>query len=104
MSNFGTVTYTGLEPITNSGTATDIVFNLPAGPNAATLADDGTGANTMSRLSGATFETTDFANPTGSVQINRGNAADTMVVNALPDLTSSLFIGAPRRRIQHRDV
>ena len=95
IGNFGTVTYTGLEPITNTGTATDITFNLPTGTtNAATLADDGI-SNTMSRLSGATFETTDFANPTGSVQINRGNAADTLVVNALPDLNSSLFIGAP---------
>ena len=33
MCNFGTVTYTGLEPITNSGTATDIIFNLPAAAN-----------------------------------------------------------------------
>ena len=94
MSAFGTVTYTGLEPITNSGTATDIVFNLPAGPNAATLGDDGTGGNTMSRLSGATFEATDFANPTGSLTINRGNAADTLTVNALPDFNASLTIGS----------
>ena len=55
----------------------------------------------MTRLSGANFEDTDFANPTGSVQINRGNAADTMIVEALPDLTSSLFIGVARRRIRH---
>ena len=95
MSNFGTVTYTGLEPITNSGTATDLIFNLPAGANAVTLADDGTGANGMSRLSGPTFETTDFSNPTNSVQINRGNAADTLVVNALPDLTATMFLGDP---------
>ena len=33
MSNLGTVSYTGLEPISNSGTATDVIFNLPAGPN-----------------------------------------------------------------------
>ena len=39
MSNFGTVNYTGLEPITNSGSASDIVFNLPAGGNTATLSD-----------------------------------------------------------------
>ncbi len=45
MSNFGTVTYTGLEPITNTGTATDIIFNLPTA-NGVTLADDGTAANT----------------------------------------------------------
>jgi autotransporter-associated beta strand protein len=93
MSNFGTVSYTGLEPVSNSGNATDIIFNLPAGPNAATLGDDGTSGNTMSRLSGATIETTDFANPTGSLTINRGNAADTLTVNALPDFNASLTIG-----------
>jgi hypothetical protein len=40
MSNVGTVTYTGLEPISNTGTATNVIFELPAGPttNAATLA------------------------------------------------------------------
>ena len=96
MSAFGTVNYTGLEPITNSGAAADVIFNLPVGAtNNVTLADDGTAANGLSRLSGANFETTDFSNPTNSVQINRGQAADTMTVNALPDLTSSLFIGAP---------
>lgn len=93
MSGYGTVSYTGLEPITNSGTAADVIFNLPAGPNAATLADDGTGGNTLSRLSGATFEATTFANPTGSVTINRGNAADTIAINAMPDLNSSLTLG-----------
>ncbi|MGB5052107.1 MAG: FG-GAP-like repeat-containing protein, partial [Caldilineaceae bacterium] len=84
----GTITYTGLEPITNTGTPADVIFNLPAVANAATLADLGGGD---SSLSGVTFETTAFTNPTGSVTINRGNAADTLVVNALavnyPDLT-----------------
>gem|GEM_PF-638120 len=94
MSNFGTVTYTGLEPITNSGTATDVVFNLPAGPNNVTLGDDGTSGNTLSRLSAATFETTDFANPTGSVTINRGSASDNLTVNALPDFNASLTLGS----------
>ena len=94
MSNVGTVTYTGLEPISNTGTATDVIFELPPGPNAATLADDGTVGNTMSRLSGATFETTDFANPTASLTIKRGNAADTVAVNALPDFNASLTIGS----------
>ncbi len=94
MSNVGAVTYTGLEPISNTGTAADVIFELPAGPNAATLADDGTVGNTMSRLSGATFETTDFANPTGSLTIKRGNVADTVAVNALPDFNASLTIGS----------
>src|ERR1051326_7721632 len=93
MSNFGTVTYTGLEPISNTGTTTDVIFELPAGPTAATLADDGTRGNTMSRLSGATFATTDFANPTASLTIKLGNSADTVTVNALPDFDASLAIG-----------
>ncbi len=94
MSNFGTVTYTGLDPVTNTGTATDIIFNLPAGPSTATLGDDGTSGNGLSRFSSATFETTDFVNPTGSLTINRGNAADTLTVNALPDFNASLTIGS----------
>ena len=94
MSNFGKVTYTGLEPISNTGTASDIIFELPVGPNVVTLADDGTVGNAMSRLSAATFETTDFANPTGSLTIKRGDAADTLVVNALPDFTANLTIGS----------
>ncbi|MBI2805844.1 MAG: hypothetical protein HYX68_12765, partial [Planctomycetes bacterium] len=94
MSNFGTVTYTGLDPITNSGTATDVIFNLPAGPNTATLGDDGTSGNGLSRLSGATFELTDFANPSNSLTINRGNSADTLTVIALPDFTAGLTVGS----------
>src|SRR4029450_2336380 len=46
------------------------------------------------RVSGTTFETTDFANPTASLAIKRGNAADTVAVNALPDFNASLAIGS----------
>jgi hypothetical protein len=94
MSNFGTIDYTGLEPITNSGTASDMVFNLPAGTNAATLGDDGTTGNGISRLGAATFETTNFTNPTNSLTINPGGAADTITVNAVPDLHATLTIGS----------
>jgi len=86
MSAFGKVDYTGLEPLSNSGTGSDIIFNLPAGPNNMTLGDDTLSGNSMSRLSGATIETTDFANPTNSLTINRCNAADSMTVNVLPGL------------------
>ena len=41
MSNYGTVNYTGLEPIVNSGAATDVIFNFPPGPDTITLGDDG---------------------------------------------------------------
>jgi CSLREA domain-containing protein len=89
----GMVTYTGLEPITNSGTASDIVFNLPGGGTNATLSNDGA-SGTPLRLSGTTFETTDFANPTGSLKVNRGDSSDTLTVNALPDFNASLAIGS----------
>ena len=59
-----------------------------------TLGDDGTIGNGLSRLSAATFELTDFANPTGSVTINSGSANDTLTVNGLPDLTAGLAIGS----------
>jgi murein DD-endopeptidase MepM/ murein hydrolase activator NlpD len=94
MSNFGTVSYTGLEPIVNTGTATDIVFNLPAGPNTAMLGDDGTVGNSLSRLSAATFEKTDFANPTGSLTINAGSSTDILTVNSVPDFSAGLTIGS----------
>ena len=93
MSNYGTITYTGLEPIINDGVADNIIFNLPAGPNAATLEDDDTSGNGMSRLSGATFETTNFWNPTGSLTINRGHASDTLAISDLPDFSASLTAG-----------
>jgi Ca2+-binding RTX toxin-like protein len=94
MSSFGTVTYTGLEPIVNSGSASDIVFNLPPGSNAVTLGDDGTTANGLSRLSGSTFELTDFVSPSGSLTINRGSSSDTLTVNDLPDFSADLTIGS----------
>jgi autotransporter-associated beta strand protein len=98
LSNFGTLTYTGLEPISNSGSATDIVFNLPATASTAVLEDDGTTVNGIAQLrsSNGTFETTVFANPSGGVTINRGNAADTLTVNNLlaTDFNAGLTIGA----------
>ena len=96
MSNFGTLNYTGLEPITNTGTATNVVFNLPAAASTAVLEDDGISSNGLSQLrsTNVTFETTTFANPTGTITINRGNAADALIVNALPDFTAGLSIGS----------
>lgn len=93
-SVFGSVNYTGLEPISNSGTATDIVFNLPATANAATLADDvGGSGNGLSTLSGANFENTTFAQPTGSLTIYVGTGSDSLAIGALPDFHSTLTLG-----------
>ena len=95
MSDFGTVNYTGLEPI-HQDTALPPTSSstCPPAPIRATLGDDGTSGNGLSRLSGATINHDDFANPTGTLTINRGNAADTLTVNALPDFNAGLTIGA----------
>jgi CSLREA domain-containing protein len=95
MSAYGTVSYTGLEPLSNSGSATDVIFNLPVGPtNTITMEDDGVAANGMSRMRGGTIETTDFANPANSLQIVRGNAADFLTINGPADFTASLALGS----------
>jgi hypothetical protein len=94
MSAYGTVNYTGLEPLSNSGSATDVIFNLPAAPNSITMEDDGVAANGMSRLRGGTIETTDFANPSNSLAINRGNAADFLTINGPTDFTANLVLGS----------
>ena len=99
MSNYGTVSYTGLESISNNGSATDIVFNLPNGPNAVTLGDDGTSGNQLSQISSPTIATTDFANSGGTLTINPGNAADTLTVNSLPDFNAGLTIGSSDERL-----
>ena len=78
------ITFTGLEPLTNTGTATDIVFQLPSpvgGNSDVLLSNDGTAG--MSAISGSTFEVTRFANPTGSLTINMGAEGDTMSVQGL---------------------
>ncbi len=85
-----------LAALTNIGTAADIVYTLPAAVDTVFLEDDGTSGNGMLQLRSAngTFDTTVFANPSGSLTINRGNAADTLNVNALPDFSASLTIGS----------
>ncbi len=91
-----TINYTGLEPVDMSGsTIGNLVFNLPAAASTAFLEDDGTSGNGDSRLrsGNGTFETTTFSNPTTSLTINRGNAADTLTVAALPDFTASVTLG-----------
>ena len=82
------INFIGLEPIVNSGTATDIVFNLPGGgTDQAILEDDGTPGNGISQIRSQngtpTFETTFFANPSGSLTVNMGAGSDTFTVAAL---------------------
>jgi hypothetical protein len=91
----GTINYTGLEPISNDGTASDIIFNLPVGgTNSITMDDEGTTGNTISRLRGVTIETTTFANPSNSLTINRGNATDNLTISGPVDFNAALTLGA----------
>jgi hypothetical protein len=109
LAGLGTVQFTQIEPLALVGTAADLVITLPAGSNPdATLGDDGIAAygdlvndlNTSavydSTTPGATFEYTEFSNPTNSLRINRGSASDNLTVLDLvgSGLNSSLTIGA----------
>jgi len=78
-----TITYSGLAPLTNTGTATAIVFNLPAGVTDAHLANFSPGNEKLSSAGNA-FESTTFADPTGSLTLNgTGAVADDLTVTSL---------------------
>ncbi|MBA3481995.1 MAG: right-handed parallel beta-helix repeat-containing protein, partial [Pirellulales bacterium] len=71
------IDYTGLEPIVNTGTGADAEFILTGNADDATLTDIGGGTY---RLSGASFEDTDFALPTGSLTIRGGGDGDSLTI------------------------
>ena len=92
MSAQGTVTYSALEQITDGGSSTNVVVNLPAsGGVQGILEDDGTIGNGLSTLRSAptVFVATNFANPP-ALAINRGSATDVVTVNTPADFTGSL--------------
>ena len=82
-----TINFTGLEPITNDGTATDIIFNLPATNDDASLEDAGTSSDGMMSLvsNNTTFEATTFVVPTASLTINAGDGDDTVSFTSADD-------------------
>ncbi len=86
-----TVNFEGLEPILNTGTVTDVIFNLPAVANGVFLEDNGIAADNISRLrSDGTFELTDFTNPTGSLTVNMTGAfSDTVILSGF-DVASAI--------------
>lgn len=76
LQNFGTVNYTGLEPISNTGTSANVVFNLSGADDEAKLSDIGGGTLRLeSTAATPTFERTDFAKPTGTITINGDTSA-----------------------------
>ena len=87
------ISYENIEPITNTGTAADAIFNLPAGTVGASLEDDGTPGNNTVRLrsTNATFETTTFTVPTNSLTINAGGGTDT--ISTAADFSGDFNVG-----------
>jgi autotransporter-associated beta strand protein len=85
------ITFTGLEPISNNGTATDVIFNLPASAVDAVLEDDAVDGNDLSQLRSAngTFESTVFRNPAGSLAINAGGGNDTITLAGVDALLAA---------------
>ncbi|MGF1581029.1 MAG: beta strand repeat-containing protein [Gemmataceae bacterium] len=85
-----TINYTALEPIINTGTPANIIFNLPNVGNQATLENDPsiTGWNQLTPNNG-TFEFTNFVSPTNSLTINGGTDSDTIIVTSLDDTYSA---------------
>ncbi len=99
-AGFGVVNYKAIEePVLLAVTSVNgLTFNLPAGPSNAVLEEDagGTGNNTAQiRSTGATFLPTIFTGlaANGLLIFNRGNAADTMTINKLVDVTSTIGVG-----------
>ena len=83
-------TYAGLEPLTMSTTVTNLTLDLTAGADDATLAADAAGSG---KLSGATFESTTFVNPTSSLTIRLGAGDDKLTINSLdPAFAAALTI------------
>ncbi|WP_146522014.1 dockerin type I domain-containing protein [Stieleria varia] len=83
------ITYTGLEPVTASITATNVTMNYSAASETITAVDAGGGMTTVDSTLG---ETTTFTNPTNSLTINTGGGTDTVNVDGLNFATSGLTI------------
>lgn len=78
-----------------------LTIQLPSTASQAILEDDGTAGNGFSQIRSAngTFATTKFSNPSGSLVIVPGNAADTIQIDSILDTTASLIVGAMGNRL-----
>ncbi len=82
-----TITYTGLEPITDNLTAVDRVFEFAVTNDSITLADAASAVNGRLKLSSTrSSETVEFASPTGSLTIRSGVGNDRVTVRSLDNL------------------
>lgn len=87
------INFLGLEPITNDGTATDIVFNLPVGGNGdAVLQDSASGILGSMELTGSTFEDTTFsASGASTLTVNGNTGDDSITVGGVDGLFGGLI-------------
>ncbi|WP_417394712.1 LamG-like jellyroll fold domain-containing protein, partial [Gimesia chilikensis] len=94
-----TITYTGLEPIIDTITATDRIFSYTGAAEIITLADDGDVGDGESQINSTLGENVVFAHPTDTLTINTevagGSGADTVIVNAVDStFTANLTVNA----------
>lgn len=86
--------FVGLEPISNDGTATDIVFNLPVGNNGDVVLQDSVSSITGSmELTGSTFENTTFsAFGATSISVNGNTGNDSITVGGVDGLFGGTIV------------
>ena len=94
-----TITYTGLEPIIDTITATNRIFSYTGAAETITLADDGDAGDGESQINSTLGESVNFVHPTGTLTINTevagGSGADTVIVNAVDStFTANLTVNA----------
>ncbi len=96
LENFGAVSYTALESLTNTGTATTSTFKMPTGANSLELKDDGDDDNNLLVLNSvsATFVSTTFRSPSTTLAIDPNVTGDALTVGTLPQFGANLTLGA----------
>ena len=77
----GTITYTGLEPISSSLTAANVILTYGAASETITVSDAAAAGQT--NVNSSSGETTDFNNPSASLTINGGAGNDTIDLNGV---------------------
>jgi hypothetical protein len=92
-STLGTIQYAGIDSISHRAALGALTLQLPLTGTVATLADDGTSGNGLTRIAAGTITTTDFSNPQ-SLSIVRGSVSDQLVLGGLPDLSAGLLLGS----------
>ena len=78
----GTISYTGLEPVTDNLSATDRVFTFTGGAETITVTDN-IASDGKTLIDSTLGESVYFTNPTGSLTINAGTGADIVTVTSV---------------------